>query len=84
MRTDRLLHLGTGLLALSLLMALAFSQLRLEPDAWSAAVASLLGWVQQVTLVGGVGLLVGHLVVGALTPPEPSIEEQFRDWYDES
>ena len=79
MRTDRLLHLGTGLLALSLLIALARSGSAPEDPAARA----LVSWLQGLTLVLGAGLLVGHLVVRALTPPV-TIEEVVQEWYDES
>jgi hypothetical protein len=78
-RTDRLLHLGIGLLALSLLMALGLSGSR--PD--DPAVRALLSWLETLLLVLGVGLLVAHVVVRALTPPV-TIEEVVQDWYDES
>lgn len=78
MRTDRLLHLGTGLLALSLLLALVLSGPPME-QADRAALA-LGTWLVALTLVLGAGLLVGHLVVRALTPP--SFEEQVSDWLD--
>jgi hypothetical protein len=81
MRSDRLLHFGTGLLALSLLLALGLANLRLEPDPGDLLALALAGWIQSVSLVTGAGMLVGHLVVGALTPP--SLEEQIADWYEE-
>jgi hypothetical protein len=77
-RTDRLLHLGCGLLALSLLLALGLSGT--QPA--DPAVLALLSWVESLLLVLGAGLLVGHLVVRALTPPV-TIEEVVQDWYDE-
>ena len=79
MRTDRLLHLGCGLLALSLLMALGLSGSQPEDP----AVLALLSWLESLLLVLGVGLLVAHVVVRALTPPV-TIEEVVQDWYDES
>ena len=79
MRTDRLLHLGTGLLALSLLLALALSNATADsPEDRMALVFA--GWLESLTLVAGAGMLVGHLVVRALTPP--TIEEQIADWYE--
>jgi hypothetical protein len=75
-RTDRLLHLGCGLLALSLLLALGLSGGGFEDPAAQALAA----WLVSLTLVVGGGLLVGHLVVKALTPP--TIEEQIQDWYE--
>lgn len=76
MRTDRLLHLGAGLLALSLLLALGLSGSAPQDP----AVRALLGWLQGLGLVLGAGMLVGHLVVQALTPP--TIEEVVQDWYE--
>lgn len=78
MRTDRLLHLGTGLLALSLLLALGLSGTALRPD--DHAALAMVSWLESLTLVLGAGMLVGHLVVRALTPP--TIEEQISDWYE--
>ena len=79
MRTDRLLHLGCGLLALSLLLALALSnQVAESPD--ERAALALAGWLESLTLVVGGGMLVGHLVVRALTPP--TFEEQVSDWFE--
>ena len=82
MRTDRLLHLGCGLLALSLLLALVLAGPAMEQaDRASLALGS---WLQSLTLVLGAGLLVGHAVVQAvvraLTPP--SFEEQVSDWFE--
>jgi peptidoglycan/LPS O-acetylase OafA/YrhL len=79
MRTDRLLHLGCGLLALSLLLTLALSGTQPEDP----AALALVSWLGSLLLVLGAGMLVGHLVVRALTPPQ-TIEEVVRDWYDES
>lgn len=78
MRTDRLLHLGSGLLALSLLLALALSGAQPEDP----AALALLSWVESLLLVLGTGMLVAHLVVRALTPPV-TIEEVVQDWYEE-
>ena len=78
MRTDRLLHLGCGLLALSLLLALALS----GSGPADPAAQALLSWLQALGLVLGAGMLVGHLVVRALTPPT-TVEDAVRDWYDE-
>lgn len=78
MRTDRMLHLGCGLLALSLLLALLLSGTRPEDP----AALALVTWLESLLLVLGVGLLVAHLVIGALTPPV-TIEEVVQDWYDE-
>ena len=77
MRTDRLLHLGTGLLALSLLIALALSGPGVTDD---PAALALVSWLGSLTLVLGAALLAGHLVVRALTPP--SLEEQIAEWYE--
>ena len=73
-----MLHLGCGLLALSLLLALALSG---RQPADPAALALVL-WLDALLLVLGVGLLVAHLVVRALTPPV-TIEEVVQDWYDQ-
>lgn len=78
MRTDRLLHLGTGLLALSLLLALGLSGAALRPD--DRAALAMVSWLESLTLVLGAGMIVGHLVVRALTPP--TLEEQISDWYE--
>ena len=74
-----MLHLGCGLLALSLLLALALSGR--QPDDPAALVLVL--WLDALLLLLGAGLLVGHLVVRALTPPV-TIEEVVQDWYDEA
>ena len=74
-----MLHLGCGLLALSLLLALVLSGR--QPDDPAALVLVL--WLDALLLLLGVGLLVGHLVVRALTPPV-TIEEVVQDWYDEA
>ena len=79
MRTDRLLHLGCGLLALSLLLALALSN-QVAESADERAALALAGWLESLTLVLGAGMLVGHLVVRALTPP--TFEEQVSDWFE--
>ena len=79
MPTDRLLHLGTGLLALSLLIALVLSGAPAGSGDDRLALA-FGGWLQGLTLVLGSGMLVGHLVVRALTPP--SFEEQVSDWLE--
>lgn len=73
-----MLHLGCGLLALSLLLALALSGT--QPD--DAAALALVVWVDALLLVLGAGLVVGHLVVRALTPPV-TIEQVVQDWYDQ-
>ena len=83
MPTDRLLHLGTGLLALSLLLALVLGGGTFPDDQSTRLALALAQWMTGALLVGGVGLLVGHLVVRALTPP--SLEEQLEqleDWYE--
>ena len=79
MRTDRMLHLGCGLLALSLLLALVLSSR--QPD--DPAALALVVWLDALLLVLGVGLLVAHVVVRALTPPV-TIEEVVQDWYGEA
>ena len=76
MPTDRLLHLGCGLLALSLLLALVMSA-----GAVDVAAAVLGWWLTALTLLLGSGMLVGHLVVQALTR-EPTFEEQVQDWFE--
>ena len=78
MRTDRLLHLGVGLLALSLLLALGLSGASVRPD--DRAALAMVSWLESLTLVLGAGFLVGHVVVRALAPP--TIEEQIADWYE--
>ena len=78
MRTDRLLHFGCGLLALSLLIALTLSGAADDLDAAGLALAS---WLQGLTLVLGAGMVVGHLVVRELTR-EPTFEEQVSDWFE--
>ena len=78
MRTDRLLHLGCGLLALSLLLTLVLASPAMEQaDRPSLALGA---WLVALTLVSGSGLLVGHAVVRALTPP--TFEEQVSDWFE--
>ena len=77
-RTDRLLHLGTGLMALSLLLALTLSGRPV--DAEDRAALALVSWIESATLVVGAALLAGHLVVRALTPP--TFEEQVTDWFE--
>ena len=79
MRTDRLLQLGIGLLALSLLMALGLS----VSQPGDPAARALLSWLESLLLVFGVGLVMAHVVVRALTPPV-TIEEVVQDWYEES
>ena len=76
MHTDRLLHLGCGLLALSLLLALVMAG-----GAVDLAAAVLGWWLTALTLLVGSGMLVGHLVVQALTR-EPTFEEQVSDWFE--
>ena len=78
-----MLHLGTGLLALSLLMALVLGGGEFSQEQTTRLALALAGWLQVAALVGGVALLVGHLVVRALAPP--SLEEQIeqiQDWYE--
>ena len=83
MRTHRLLQIGCGLLALSLLAALGLSNLQLtSPDPAGLAAVSLVHWVREAALLAGVLLVVAHVVAQALAPP--SVEEQFRDWYEDS
>jgi hypothetical protein len=76
-RTDRLLHLGCGLLALSLLLTLVAAG---GPD--DLLSFALLVRLSVAALVVGGGLLVSHLVAQAQAPP--TIEEVARDWYDEA
>lgn len=78
MRTDRLLHYGCGLLALSLLLALVLSGV---DDGTDPAALALASWLQSLALLLGAGMVVGHLVVRALTR-EPSFEEQVSDWFE--
>jgi hypothetical protein len=77
MRTDRLLHLGCGLLALSLLLALVAAS---SPD--DLLSFALVVWLSLASLLVGSGLLVAHLVAQSQAPP--TIEEVVQDWYDEA
>ena len=78
-----MLHLGTGLLALSLLIALVLGGGDFSTEQSTRLALALAGWLQGAALVGGAGLLVGHLVVRALAPPSLEQQiEQVQDWYE--